>query len=703
MEQYFFDQNPSPMLIFDVDSLQILKANKAFSDKYKYNAEDIEGGLSLKKIMKALETLSPEGISEPQTHRHQIKEGDIFHVKVTSVPVSHEEKNARLVMLQDISDQVAAEQKLAQTSKELRYHISKSPLATIGLNPDLEIMEWSPRAEEISGYSKEEVLDTNFIKLDIFDDTERIRIKEKIKDLVNNDREKDQFETKISRKNGGQVYIKVHSSVRRGPAEEIQSILSLVEDVTELKKSEIKYQRLFENANDSILIIKDGLIQDCNKKAEALFKTSRENIIGKSCEHFSPEKQPGGESSRLKAKEKIESARDGDTKLFEWQYWDTEGTFIDVEISLNEMVFPDGKYLQAIIRDMTRKKKIQAELRKNEELFRNLFLKSPTASVMVDEKNRVQLVNERFENMFGYNLNEITGKNLDSLLVPSEELEHAPGMQEGSDNGNDFQLEGVRLTKAGEKKDVIIVGMLIYVDDKPVAGLGTYIDITDRKKVEKRINDSLDKKQFLLEEIHHRLKNDLSAISSFVQLKALELDDEQIKQTLEDTQLHIESVAMVHQLLYQSDSFSRILLNNYIGQLLEAIREIFAFDEHQISINFEPQEAYIPTNKAIPCAMLINELLTNAYKHAFTGRKKGNINVIITTIENKINVEVSDDGVGLPDDFDLTGDRSSLGINLIGTLAEQIDADLTYSSSSSGTVFRFSFIYEDELDMEGVA
>lgn len=705
MDYLLFERHPSPMLIYDTDTLKILNVNEAFVQKYKIPFREIEQGQwdikqirpeeEIPRLLNTIENIEKEAISDSGVQRHRSKEGEIFYVQITSQQIDYEGKRARLVLTQDITDQVEAESRTAQALGELQHHLENTPLAWVKWDANLKITQWSAQAEHISGYSAKEMIGKSIFSLDLFEPSEALKIRKLIQSLVKKKRIRNRVEAIITHKSGERIYVKIHSSALLDDDGELKSILTLFENITERKKSEIKYQRLFENANDGILLLKNNLFVDCNKQTEKMFKAPREAITGKPPSYFSPDKQPNGNPSDEEAQKRIERALKDGTNIFEWQHKSTEGDIIDVEVSLNKIEFPDGEYLQVILRDITRRKEIQAQLRKSEELFRNLFLKSPAALVMVDTKDRIQVINEAFEKMFGYSLDEVKGRDVDELLVPAEEEGQALKMESHSHTEEDFQIEGIRLTKSGKQKQVIVAGMPVYVDGEPVAGLGMYIDITERIKSEKKLKNSLEEKQFLLGEIHHRVKNNLAIISGFIQLQSFRSDDQKITKVLHDTQLRIKSIALVHELLYQSESFSQISLKSYIKQLTEGVADILSYDSEHITMNLKGEDVSLNINQAIPCALLINELLTNAYKHAFVGRNKGNITVSIKGREAQVSIKVKDDGIGLPQDFSLE-EGESLGINIIGTLVQQLEADLQYNSDEGGTLFKFCFEKKDD-------
>lgn len=687
-------------MIYDRETLTIVDANEAFLEKYGYSAEEIaEGAVTIRQIrpqedlpelIDTLDKLQDEGITESGVHRHQSREGELFYVQVVSQPYGSKDDGQRMVVCHDVTPQVEAERKSASALKELKHHIGNSPLAYVKWDQDFHIKAWSKQAEDLSGYREEEVLGRSLFSFNFFGaETEKVRAH--VSMLTSGELDRDQFETVVELRNGKQMHIRIHSSALRNEDNSLRSVVTLIEDITGQKRSEIKYRRLFENANDSIFIMRDYRFVDCNKQAESLFNTPKSAIVGRRPDYFSPQYQPDGTPSARLAEQRINTALESGKNMFEWQHQDADGKLVDVEVSLNRVAFPDGEYVQAIVRDITEKKQIQAKLRKSEELFRNLFLKSPAALVMVDADDRVQVVNESFEQMFGYQLDDIQGTVIDKLIVPKEEYEEAPKMKNRSYVDRDFQIEGIRLDKQGRERHVLIAGMPVFIDEEPVAGLGMYIDITDRKKSERELKKSLEEKQVLLEEVHHRVKNNLAVVSGLLQMQTMHVDDERLTKYIQNSQLRIQSMAIVHEMLYQSSTLSEIEFREYVEKLADVIADVLEPRAKNITIRIDADDLVLNVNQAIPCALVISELITNSYEYAFEGREEGVITIGITEDGNTIRIEVQDDGIGLPEDFDEKRQKS-LGINLMENLCMQLETSIDIESGEWGT--RFFFVFE---------
>ena len=173
------------------------------------------------------------------------------------------------------------------------------------------------------------------------------------------------------------------------------------------------------------------------------------------------------------------------------------------------------------------------------------------------------------------------------------------------------------------------------------------MDITEREKSEETIRTSLKEKELLPVEVHHRVKNNLAVISGLLELQSLSVDDLKVNRALKDSRLRIQSIALVHEKLYQNENLSEIEMDPYIHELVESLKNSFKSDLINIHFNFDIDPISLIITQAIPCGLLVNEIITNAYKHAFNDRKEGKVDITLRIEKGVITLSIKDDGVGL--------------------------------------------------------
>lgn len=198
------------------------------------------------------------------------------------------------------------------------------------------------------------------------------------------------------------------------------------------------------------------------------------------------------------------------------------------------------------------------------------------------------------------------------------------------------------------------------------------------------MKQSLEENQSLLGEIHHRVKNNLALVTGLIELQNSSIDDLVIKKHLYEIQHRISAMSLIHEKLYKTSNFSKIDLKDYLQDLISSLSLFFNKDAN-IQVNFDLEEVFITSKKIIPIALIINEIVTNSYKYAFNNKKSGFIDVKLKTFDNEIELQISDSGDGMPQDFDITASKS-LGFKLINIFTKQLKGTLKYYNNPGLTI-----------------
>lgn len=370
------------------------------------------------------------------------------------------------------------------------------------------------------------------------------------------------------------------------------------------------------------------------------------------------------------------------------------GKFLHIELYNSAMLDDAGKLVSAVsfVQDVTLRRKTEQRIRKNEALLSQLFANSPIAIVRLNKKNYIEDVNQSFEQLFGYTLEEAKGKNIDHLIVPEYLKEQATNISTNTHAGEPNQAEAIRIHKNGHEIPVLLAGVPVKIGAKTIAIYGMYVDITERKQAEAEVRKSLKEKEILLSEIHHRVKNNLALISGLLELQTFNTEREEVKDALQYSQSRIMSMAMVHERLYQSDTLSELNCQMFIKKLAKSISETHYNESKNIQVDLDIDYFELNVTQAIPLGLILNELLVNAYKHAFWQMPKGIVSVMLKKDEDTITLNVSDNGKGYPDDLE-PEDTQGLGMTLISTLTKQLKGDLCMNNSE-GSTFEVKFKME---------
>lgn len=255
-----------------------------------------------------------------------------------------------------------------------------------------------------------------------------------------------------------------------------------------------------------------------------------------------------------------------------------------------------------------------------------------------------------------------------------------------------YAVEFRMRTQAGDWKWISSRGKVIERDaaGKPLRMVGSHVDITESKQDEARIASALHDKEVLLKEIYHRVKNNLQVIASLLSMQARGADDERVRSALTDSVSRVHAMALVHEQLYRSNDLERIAVKTYLGDLLGHLREASPASSRGVELSLDADDATVDIETAIPCGLLVNELVTNALKHAFPEDARGTITTRFRAdADGWLTLEVGDDGVGVPAGFDFR-QSASLGLRLVASLVDQLQGEMTLERGG-GTRYRLHF------------
>lgn len=337
------------------------------------------------------------------------------------------------------------------------------------------------------------------------------------------------------------------------------------------------------------------------------------------------------------------------------------------------------------------------QLQKTDQQFKNALENSRDVIYQMSLKTGTyEYMSPAVEKMTGYTVEEIIAGGPRFMLG----LTHPQDLERMSD-----ELQGLEDFSAGrteipdtEFRILTKDGSYIWVNNKRTVVrseeggtsiIGSVRDITEYKKYVDALDKSLSDKEMLLSEIHHRVKNNLSIVSSLIELQKGNINQNS-EEVFHEIQSRIKSIALVHEKLYQTENLADVDLAEYIQDLSRMISSTYSSSNLRIKLteDLEPQVASI--TKAVPIGLVCNELLNNCYKHAFQNKNEGEIAISLKSIGENIHFTVADNGVGLPEGFNID-EQTSLGMTLLKAFTQQIDGELEYESDSNGTYFSVHF------------
>jgi len=582
-------------------------------------------------------------------------------------------------------------ERLKESEERHRNIVEMSPygITTVDLNG--RITTCNKAFIDLTGYSKEEIIGKKFTRLPhlpkkdisrnlkIFSSLLKGRVPKPLKfDWVQKD----------GTPRTSEAYISLMK--RKG---KISGILAIARDITEhrqaedtLRVNEEKYGNLFHHSNDAIIIHdQEGNILDVNKKALGLFGYKKREILALKIPDIHPK------SELESSKKAFQAIKKNGFVKFECLFRKKNGEVFPAEVSSSLFKVGGKSLIQGIVRDITERKQSEEALRESEKKFRSLVENANDAIYIITHEG-FQYINSAFEQLTGYTSKEVCKKtfNFWSIIHPDDVKmirEREEARREGKEVPSRYEFR--ILAKDGLTK--IVEPATVNIGEKgETKVMGILRDVTERKHAEERLKASLREKEVLLREIHHRVKNNMQIISSLLRLQTRLIKDGRMVEMFKESQNRIRSMALIHEKLYQTEDLSRVNFAEYIRSLMVHLFHTYRINPNIVKMNTEVEDIYLDINRAIPCGLVINELVSNALKHAFPNSKRGEIHIkLYSNKQNKTKLTVSDNGVGLPENINIH-EPETLGLQLVNDLVKQVEGKIRLERTK-GTTFHIVF------------
>ncbi len=467
----------------------------------------------------------------------------------------------------------------------------------------------------------------------------------------------------------------------------------LEKEIMEREKAE-EYIKMLANvveSSDDAIITKslEGHITSWNKGAEAVYGYSTEEIIGQNISILAPTEL------KNETKQLIEKIKHSEhIAHYETVRVRKDGSQINVSITLSPIFDSSGGLIgiSTITRDITQRKKAEVALKESEEFLDNIVENIPNMIFVKNAEDlRFKKVNKEGELYFGYPKDELVGKS-DYDFFSKDEADFFTQKDREvlkSKELLDIPEETIETRELGSR---LLHTKKIPILDKegnPQYLLGISEDITEFKQAENELKESLRIKEVLLSEIHHRVKNNMQIISSLLNLQKNFVENEKASAVLLESQNRVKSMAMIHERLYQSGDFTRIDISEYIEKLLADLFYTYATSNEQVTSIINVDNLSLNIETAIPCGLIISEIVSNSLKYAFPGGRKGKLTVSLKAGDEWNELIISDDGIGFPEELDFKN-TETLGLQLVHSLVGQIDGEITLDRSQ-GTKFTIRF------------
>ncbi len=549
------------------------------------------------------------------------------------------------------------------------------------------------------GYIKDELMKINFYDLNV---PEFSKLNLQLEKLM--EQKQLRFQSAYFKKDKSIIPVEIHSKLIE--REDNKIILSTVHDITELKKTE---ENLRWNVNllHSVAENSPLAFYVVDNKTDDILYINHNFCKLWSLEGFEREIKEGKIKNEDVISKILPLAEDKELFMKTCKPLQNEENRSTLE---DEVLLTDGRVIRRfstqirdekdhyfgrlfICEDISERKKIENSIKDREEHLSLITDNMLDLMFQVNSEGIFEYVSPSIKELLGYNAEDIIGKRDYEFI--------------GMAHPDDFEIliDTIQLVVQTLKPNRAqhrlkhADGHYIWVEtignplsnDKGEFSGAVYItrDIRELKKIENQLKSSLDEKEVLLREIHHRVKNNMQIISSLLNLQSRYLNDEKTVNILNESRNRVRSMAMVHEELYRSRDLSKIDFADYIQRLLSGLFSSYGIDKKFIKPEINVEDVLLNIDIAVPCGLIINELISNSLKHAFTQGQKGKISIKFHPHDGKYVLTVADNGTGFPEGIDFKNTKT-LGLQLVNTLVKQLSGNIDICSSS-GTSFKIVF------------
>jgi PAS domain S-box-containing protein len=701
--------NAVPDLIALLDTnFQVIRANKALADRLGVTVEEAVGLPCYKAVhnLNAPPLFCPhlKLLEDGQEHTAEVHEdiiGGDFIVSVSPLYDSEGKLTGSVHVARDITDRKMAEEALKESEEKFRGIFNNAnDMISLNLMNDNgmpgKFLEVNEVASKRLGYTRDEFL--NMSPPDIVAPEKLSEMPENARMLLKNGH--NTFEIVHLTKGGKKIVVEVNNHLIDYKGQQI--CLAITRDIRlrkkvekALKDSEEKYRAIFENVQDIFYQTDiDGKIIEISPSSKIYSQFTREELIGKSVDiiYYDPD-------DRNKLLKAIQEK--GEVFDYEIRLKDKDGRLVNA--SANAHFILDSKNqpigVEGSLRDITQRKKMEEDLRLSQIRLANAMDLANLANWELDIYNMMFTFNDKFYSMLG-----TTAEKEGSYSVPIEHYiteyvhpEDAQFIAEGMKKSLELheptfgtKIEHRVIRRDGEIRYFAIdIRLIPATENQNVRVYGAVQDVTDSKIVEEKLKESLEEKEMLLKEIHHRVKNNLMVISSLLNLQSRYIKDKKALDIFKESQNRAKSMALIHERLYRSKDLKKIDFGDYIHTLATDLFHTYVTDSSRIKLNMNVENVMVDINTTVPLGLIVNEIVTNSMKHAFPEGRKGDINIEFYKKDDEFTLKVSDNGVGFPEGIDFRN-TDSLGLQLVTNLVMQIDGEITLDKSH-GTEFIIVF------------
>jgi len=622
----------------------------------------------------------------------------------------------RIAVISDITQEKENEKKITQSEERYRHLFENNLAAVFRSEVGGVLVDFNQALVEILGFTTIEELKKSRTHEFYFSSAEREKY---LSDLKKKGFLKN-YQMRMRKKDGSEIWIMENVMLVKDSTTNIEYIEGTLIDITETKRIQEALQEREENYKSLIEHMPDGIFIH-NEKGEVIFANPAAlKIVGISSldelqnknlfSYVLPEHH-----DKIKAR-KAEMNAGKESPFIETKIRRPDGKTIEIETKTNRITYHGQPSVEVVLHDISLQRqlerehlRLQIEEESNRELKREiashirtrqrlnasqkytrLLIDSSIDMIFAyDQDGRITEFNSAAQKTFGYSFSEIQSKDMSVLY---EDKERYAELKKRISEKENFFGEVKQIKKNGDTFPAFISTSLLKSDKGEIIGMMSISrDITHTKETEDQLKRSVHEKETLLKEIHHRVKNNLQVISSILKLQSAYVKDKKTLDLLSECRNRISSMAFIHATLYMTNDFANINFAEYVANLAGNLQQSYAGKDKKILLRLDIPKVFLHIDDAIPCGLIINELLSNSFKYAFAKKKKGAVGISVKVKKENIILAIWDDGSGFPKTVDYRN-TESLGLQLVISLVEQLSGKMKMESKKDkGTKFIIAF------------
>lgn len=719
IKTYYEVFNSSSDLTFIVNMQgEVIDANKSVLDVYETEKEALIGerlySLGELQMNNDTDLVSAGKAWNGELQKFQwmckTKSGKSVLLEMILHPGTYFGKEVIIASGRDISERIAFEKNIKESEAKFRTLATHAPIGIFLTNEKGDAIYVNEQMHKISNFHKLEGFMDDW--LNKVHPEDRLRIKQHIKLIQTQNNQ--HYEYRILVNNSEERWMKAQVNLLRSPVGEVIGRVGTIEDITaeimaanKLSESERNYRQLVEILPDSIVLHGKKHIEYLNPKAKTFLQIEAFESV--SLLASIPD------NKREQVADALIDALAGIQSLFFETQIKVNNTVVDIELCAVPFTFNSHAVAKIVIHDITSRKRAEKEkmraefaeqtakrlkkeideriaaekeLKSAKEYNQYIINSSLDMIIATDTSGIVTEYNNAAARNFGYFTTSMIGGPVEPLFGNSTDYEHI--LSAVFLNGT---WSGEVLCKRADDSEFTgyLSASLIRSPDKEVIGaMGVLRDITKLKEAEEALKLNVHQKEILLKEVHHRVKNNLQVISSILSLQTAYIQDSGALSVIQECQDRVKSMAYIHESLYQAADLAKVNFSEYLRNLCNNLMYSYSTPNRKVILDFDIADISLSLDAAIPCGLIVNELVSNCFKYAFENQARGVIRIRLAEDDDNLKtLVVQDSGKGLPEDLNIET-NDSLGLQLVYTLADQIDGEIKYEFAK-GSKFTINF------------